>query len=246
MAGRYEEYCRPQVSNSAIPDGRTTTVCNARWQCAAQTAQSSSCAGRWRFHVSVILAAAAGSPNLPALCSTSPSYLLSLLSSLYATRSGPLWKPPPILAWLQKTAQAAADSLDDKTLEDVRLGVELFDQGPFEAGTAPAGVIRAAYISGESLSSLLCPRRPSSSPPGLTSLLHMQTSPPSAHTFRLPSCRAHPTHTTPSLPPPRRAPHSTMSLTLPPCTPRHRPSADGEIVRRKGARHRMTRLLREA
>jgi hypothetical protein len=83
--------------------------------------------------------------------SDNPSYLLSLLSSLYAVRSSPLWKEPPIFAWLQKTVAAVAPSLDDSSLEDVRIGEKLWLEGPWEQGFAPAGVIRAAYISGSSL-----------------------------------------------------------------------------------------------
>lgn len=85
------------------------------------------------------------------LLSNNPSYLLQLLSVLYSVRSGPLWKPPPVLAWLQKTVNAAASSLDDSSLEDVRVGEKLWSQGPWEKGVAPAGIIRAAYLAGESL-----------------------------------------------------------------------------------------------
>lgn len=84
---------------------------------------------------------------------TSPSYMLSLLSALYAHRSGPLWKPPPVLAWLQKTASTVAGSLDDVSSADVQLGERLFDQGPFLIGddqgheSVPSGLIRATYIA---------------------------------------------------------------------------------------------------
>lgn len=83
-----------------------------------------------------------------ASCSDNPSYLLSLLSSLYAVRSAPLWKDPNLLAWLQKTVNATASSLDDSSLEDVRVGEKLWREGPWEKGFAPSGIIRAAYISG--------------------------------------------------------------------------------------------------
>jgi hypothetical protein len=80
--------------------------------------------------------------------SNNPSYLLQLLSQLYSVRSGPLWKPPPVLAWLQKTVNSIAPSLDDSSLEDVRVGEKLWSQGPWEKGVAPAGIIRAAYLAG--------------------------------------------------------------------------------------------------
>ncbi|GAA5864219.1 hypothetical protein JCM1840_006705 [Sporobolomyces johnsonii] len=76
-----------------------------------------------------------------------PSYLLSLLSELYVARSAPLWKDPASLAWLRKSVNAAAPSLDDSSLEDVRIGEKLWSQGPWEEGFAPAGVVRAAFIS---------------------------------------------------------------------------------------------------
>ncbi|KAM0788962.1 hypothetical protein ACM66B_003035 [Microbotryomycetes sp. NB124-2] len=76
-----------------------------------------------------------------------PSYVISLLATLYSARSSPLWKPPPLQSWLEKTAAEAASSLDDTSIEDVRLGQRLYDQGAFPAGTAPAGIIRAAYIA---------------------------------------------------------------------------------------------------
>ncbi|KAK4691433.1 transcription factor 25, partial [Phenoliferia sp. Uapishka_3] len=77
-----------------------------------------------------------------------PSYLLSLLSQLYSVRSSPLWKEPPILAWLQKTVASVAPSLDDSSLEDVRTGEKLWGEGPWPKGFAPSGVIRAAYLAG--------------------------------------------------------------------------------------------------
>ncbi|GAA5950839.1 hypothetical protein JCM21900_002036 [Sporobolomyces salmonicolor] len=76
-----------------------------------------------------------------------PSYLLSLLSELYVARSAPLWKDPASLAWLRKAVSAATPSLDDSSLEDVRIGEKLWSQGPWEEGFAPAGVVRAAFIS---------------------------------------------------------------------------------------------------
>ncbi|GAA6012136.1 hypothetical protein JCM10207_005144 [Rhodosporidiobolus poonsookiae] len=76
-----------------------------------------------------------------------PSYLLSLLSELYVARSSPLWKDPASVAWLQKTIRETAPSLDDSSLEDVQFGEELYAQGPWEKGVAPAGIIRAAFIS---------------------------------------------------------------------------------------------------
>ncbi|GAA5857389.1 hypothetical protein JCM5353_004402, partial [Sporobolomyces roseus] len=76
-----------------------------------------------------------------------PSYLLSLLSELYVARSAPLWKDPASLSWLRKTVVTATPSLDDSSLEDVKVGQELFEKGPWDEGVAPAGVIRAAFIS---------------------------------------------------------------------------------------------------
>lgn len=80
---------------------------------------------------------------------TNTSYLLSLLSELYVVRSSPLWKEPTTLAWLHKTVNAVAPSLDDSTSVDVKRGEKLWTEGPWPKGLAPAGVIRAAYISGE-------------------------------------------------------------------------------------------------
>ncbi|GAA5821980.1 hypothetical protein JCM3770_003032 [Rhodotorula araucariae] len=76
-----------------------------------------------------------------------PSYALSLLSELYVARSSPLWKDPASAAWLRKTVAEAAPLLDDTSLEDVRAGKALFEQAPFPQGYAPAGLIRAAFIS---------------------------------------------------------------------------------------------------
>ncbi|GAA5892945.1 transcriptional repressor TCF25 family protein [Sporobolomyces salmoneus] len=76
-----------------------------------------------------------------------PSYLLSLLSELYVARSAPLWKDPASLSWLRKAVTAATPLLDDSSLEDVRLGEKLWSEGAFDEGVAPAGVIRAAFIS---------------------------------------------------------------------------------------------------
>ncbi|GAA5983888.1 hypothetical protein JCM5350_007587 [Sporobolomyces pararoseus] len=76
-----------------------------------------------------------------------PSYLLSLLSELYVARSAPLWKDPASLSWLRKAVTAATPLLDDSSLEDVKIGERLFDKGAWEEGVAPAGVIRAAFIS---------------------------------------------------------------------------------------------------
>ncbi|GAA5823581.1 hypothetical protein JCM11251_000686 [Rhodosporidiobolus azoricus] len=76
-----------------------------------------------------------------------PSYLISLLSELYVARSAPLWKDPVSLAWLQKAVREAAPLLDDNSNEDVRVGEELWEQGPWPAGTAPEGIIRAAFIA---------------------------------------------------------------------------------------------------
>ncbi|GAA5889777.1 hypothetical protein JCM8208_001128 [Rhodotorula glutinis] len=76
-----------------------------------------------------------------------PSYTLSLLSELYVARSSPLWKDPASTAWLRKVVAQAAPQLDDQSLEDVRVGEKLFDEGPFPQGYAPAGLIRAAFIS---------------------------------------------------------------------------------------------------
>lgn len=87
--------------------------------------------------------------HCPSSRSSHPSYLLQLLSALYAVRSAPLWKAPPVLAWLQKTVTATAGSLDDSSLEDVRVGERLWSSGPWEQGSAPAGVIRAASLAGE-------------------------------------------------------------------------------------------------
>lgn len=76
-----------------------------------------------------------------------PSYLLSLTSELYVARSSPLWKEPPVLEWLNKTVKSLADSLDDSTIEAVKEGEVLFNEGAWDKGTAPAGVIRAAFIA---------------------------------------------------------------------------------------------------
>ncbi|GAA6031122.1 hypothetical protein JCM8097_004014 [Rhodosporidiobolus ruineniae] len=76
-----------------------------------------------------------------------PSYLTSLLSELYVARAAPLWKDPISIAWLQKAIRAAAPLLDDRGLEDVRVGEELWEKGAWEEGTAPEGVIRAAFMS---------------------------------------------------------------------------------------------------
>ncbi|GAA5970504.1 hypothetical protein JCM11641_007329 [Rhodosporidiobolus odoratus] len=78
---------------------------------------------------------------------SSPSYLLSLLSELYVIRSAPLWKDPASVAWLQKVIREAAPLLDDQTIEDVRKGERLWSEGPWEKGVAPAGIIRAAFIA---------------------------------------------------------------------------------------------------
>lgn len=77
-----------------------------------------------------------------------PSYALSLLSELYAVRAGPLWKDPDLTAFLKAAIAKAAPSLEDKSNEDYQAGEKLFSTGPFPAGHAPAGVIRAAFISG--------------------------------------------------------------------------------------------------
>ncbi|KAK4055535.1 hypothetical protein OIV83_000081 [Microbotryomycetes sp. JL201] len=88
---------------------------------------------------------------LTALGGTIPPQLVShrraQVNALYSARSSPLWKPPALQTWLEKTATSAAKSLDDTSLEDVRIGQRLFDEGAFPAGTAPAGIIRAAYIA---------------------------------------------------------------------------------------------------
>lgn len=77
-----------------------------------------------------------------------PSYSLSLLAELYAVRASPLWKDPEATALLRRAIARAAPLLEDKSNEDVKIGEELFAKGPFPAGHAPAGVIRAAFISG--------------------------------------------------------------------------------------------------
>ncbi|BGP54746.1 hypothetical protein JCM8202v2_002333 [Rhodotorula sphaerocarpa] len=82
--------------------------------------------------------------------STRPSYALSLLSELYAVRSGPLWKDPDLTAFLRQAIAKAAPLLDDRSNEDVQAGEALFSEGPFPAGHAPNGVIRAAFISARS------------------------------------------------------------------------------------------------
>lgn len=74
---------------------------------------------------------------------------------MYSVRSAPLWKDPPLLAWLQKTVAATADSLDDSTEEDVRIGEKLFNEGPWPKGVAPSGVIRAAFVAGVSEHSMI-------------------------------------------------------------------------------------------
>lgn len=77
-----------------------------------------------------------------------PSYALSLLCELYAVRAGPLWKDPDLTAFLKEAVAKAAPLLDDKSNKDCKLGEKLYVEGPFPAGHAPAGVIRAAFISG--------------------------------------------------------------------------------------------------
>ncbi|GAA5986748.1 hypothetical protein JCM10908_000879 [Rhodotorula pacifica] len=79
--------------------------------------------------------------------SAQPSYALSLLAELYAVRAGPLWKDPEATALLRRAIAKAAPLLDDQSNEDVKIGEELYSKGPFPAGHAPAGVIRAAFIS---------------------------------------------------------------------------------------------------
>lgn len=93
--------------------------------------------------------------ELTDICSTRPSYALSLLSELYAVRSGPLWKDPDLTAFLRQAIAKAAPLLDDRSNEDVQAGEALFSEGPFPAGHAPNGVIRAAFISGTEPSSPL-------------------------------------------------------------------------------------------
>lgn len=90
-------------------------------------------------------------PDAPTIRSKNPSYALSLLSELYANRSAPLWKDPASTAWLRKAVATAAPLLDDQSNEDVKIGEQLFTKGPFPEGYAPAGIIRAAFISGEHL-----------------------------------------------------------------------------------------------
>lgn len=96
--------------------------------------------------------------KLTDVCSTRPSYALSLLSELYAVRSGPLWKDPDLTAFLRQAIAKAAPLLDHRSNEDVQAGEALFSEGPFPAGHAPNGVIRAAFISGADPSTPLSPR----------------------------------------------------------------------------------------
>lgn len=68
---------------------------------------------------------------------------------MYAVRAGPLWKDPEATSLLRRAIAKAAPLLGDQSNEDVKAGEKLFAEGPFPAGHAPAGVIRAAFISGE-------------------------------------------------------------------------------------------------
>lgn len=79
--------------------------------------------------------------------SGTPTYLLSLMSSLYVHRSSPLWKEPPVFAWLKKTVESTAASLDDSSLPAVVFGEHLFIEGSWPRGLAPSGVIRAVFIA---------------------------------------------------------------------------------------------------
>ncbi|GAA6064435.1 hypothetical protein JCM10212_006097 [Sporobolomyces blumeae] len=78
---------------------------------------------------------------------TSPSYLTSLLAELYVVRSGPLWKDPASLAWLRKCCNEVAGEVQNREREEVREGEKIWNEGAWDKGVAPAGVIRAAFIS---------------------------------------------------------------------------------------------------
>lgn len=162
----------------------------------------------------------ATSPDTLTARSKNPSYALSLLSELYANRSAPLWKDPASTAWLRKAVVTAATMLDDQSNEDVKIGEELFSKGPFPEGYAPAGIIRAAFISGECSgrtfrhTHILINRSPQKSPPSdLTSLPLPEAAPSTPSTLSLP---------------PVPTSRTTTTRTSPCCTPRH-PFAD-EVV----------------
>lgn len=57
-----------------------------------------------------------------------------------------------MLSWLQRTVSTTAPHIDDSGELDVRIGEKLWSEGPWQAGYAPAGLIRAAYLSGTSSS----------------------------------------------------------------------------------------------
>ncbi|SCV70554.1 BQ2448_3316 [Microbotryum intermedium] len=78
---------------------------------------------------------------------TDPSYLTSLLSSLYAHRSSPLWKDPSLLSWLTSTASSIVTSLNDSSNSDVIFGEKAWSsQHAWKPNQAPEGIIRALYL----------------------------------------------------------------------------------------------------
>lgn len=160
------------------------------------------------------------SPDTLTIRSKNPSYALSLLSELYANRSAPLWKDPASTAWLRKAVATAATMLDDQSNEDVKVGEELFSKGPFPEGYAPAGIIRAAFISGEQF-------RRTFRPTHMLITRYSQKSPPSALTFRLPPEAAPSTPSTLYLLPDRMS--RTTTTRTSPCSTLRLPS-DDEVV----------------
>lgn len=84
--------------------------------------------------------------QLDSIFSTSPSYVISLLSQIYVTRSAVLWKEPTLLNWLKTTIISSAPFINDSTKAAVRQGEEFYHQGLYPTGFAPAGIIRAATL----------------------------------------------------------------------------------------------------
>lgn len=92
------------------------------------------------------------------------------------------------------------------------MGEQLWSQGPWAKGVAPAGIIRAAYLAGECFVFTVATT-------ALTRPLGFeQRSPQFALTSPPPSCRAPHTRLTPLLPPAPPPQLSTTTPTSPPCT----------------------------
>ncbi|KDE05520.1 hypothetical protein MVLG_04113 [Microbotryum lychnidis-dioicae p1A1 Lamole] len=79
---------------------------------------------------------------------TDPSYLTSLLASLYAHRSSPLWKDPSLLSWLTSTASSIVSSLNDLSNPNVVFSEKAWSaQHAWKTNQAPEGIIRALYLA---------------------------------------------------------------------------------------------------